>query len=348
MARFRTQRTGEPGPAKAARAASRRYTAEPLDRIALALGIVAVALLMCVVLVVISKPTTSPATANAGSVVEGHASPVAVSAPIQQPVNEPPAPVTQSTAADQTPTPKPEPPQPAPVAERRVEVPEPIVRTKLEEPKMDEPRAEPATDTSAATELVARVPKTDPPLTEKSPIVVEKADPEMRQWTYTSGESFQGKFIRFRDNKVVIQSPNAKVDEIHPSQLSQEDREWYMSRLRAKREAEGDEWRARIAHARSVPKAAKHNRVVRRTGTASAFNTWNNPWNNGWNNSGWNNGFRQSNYFPRGYSYYPNGYSNYPSAYFGGYGFGNPQYIRQHIYIAPSRDQAEPEDRQQP
>ena len=149
------------------------------------------------------------------------------------------------------------------------------------------------------TEPVVHLP--DKSESRPDPIRIEKKkDPEMRSWTSENGESFQGRFLRFRDNNIIIQIADGSVREVHPSKLSRADRQWYTSVLRAQWVAEGDERRARIAPARQASKAAKRQRMIARSQNANQQN----------------NGFPGPNHFP-----------------VANHGYRPPQTIQHHIHI---------------
>jgi len=305
----------------------RRNPAGPLDRAALVLGVVAALLILCLVVAVVRKPATLPAAVAEKPAVKDRLLPE-TKAPLaarperdrldEAPTTQPS--VTQPSATQSVPQ-EPEVARLIEEPETRVVAQEPIAR-----PEVKPPKAEP----------VVAEPKRPEPRPE--PIVIKKNDPEMRRWTHESGDSFQGKFLRFRDNKVVIQALDDSVKEVHPSQLSTGDREWYTSILKAKRVAEGDERRARaaqLARTRRASRPAVTQRVI--------------PWaqtDNGSNQ--WNFGSPAANFFPMGNNYYPSQFNSYPYANYGGFGFGGPQHIRRHIYIAPSNQNAQPERQPQP
>jgi hypothetical protein len=276
------------------------------------MAVVAAALFLCIIVVVFRKPATAVAVFDKPRPTDQRLFAVRPTLPTHPELNHVGDPQTPQPSVTQLVTPQTEVPR---------LIDEPKTRTLVQEalapPEIKEPKSEPVLHRPEEPEKPA-------------PILIKK-DPEMRTWTYENGETFQGKFLQFRDNMVMIQSTDDSVKKVHPNKLSKPNREWYTSLVRAKRVAEGDERRARIARARRMHRAAKPDRVIPlRTRTGTRFNQG-------------NYGFPTANYFPTGYNYYPSGYYRYPPVY---YGFRNPQYIRHHIFIAPSKEETEPQQQQ--
>lgn len=300
-----------------------------LDWLVRLLAVVAAALMVCIVVALLCRPGTQVATTETPDRAPANAEP-ANSETESQALHESPDDRAAAQPASQS-----EPETSPDVPDRNIpEPPRPGLQAGVA--KADSPlhvdRASDPTKT-AVDAIDERGPldserRSEEPESGPTLVVTEskRSDPEMRQWTYKTGETFPGKLLWFRNNRVVIQAPDGSVMNVHPSALSALDRQWYASVLKARRVAKGDERRQSVREARAqrAPRVASRGPMIPRTQSYSRFNQL-------------NYGFPAVNYLPgrsnynRMGNYFGNG-SYYFVPYFYGFGYRGPQYIR-HIHI---------------